>query len=376
MNTQPTPKPRAGSAPETRPPEGEKILIIGGYGQVGRVIAERLAPLFPGRVAVAGRSFAKATAAATGIGHGAEGRAVDIYSATDGDALNGVALVIVCLDQTDTRFVKRCLSRGIGYLDITAEYAFLSQVEDFDALAKENNATALLSVGVAPGLTNLLAARACARMDRVDRLDILLELGLGDHHGQAAIAWMLDNLDAEYQVRENGRMKSVRSFSDSFELGLPGAKTTRAAYRFNFSDQHVLARTSDVPSVSTWIRFDNRLSTWAFARSSQIGLGRLLRRRRWRKLALWLFMNVHIGSDLCGVSVRATGRSLDGANEVTIGLTGRKEALMTAIIAAEMARQMLTTGLAPGVHHSHQVIPLEPVIAALQRELPDLTVSI
>ena len=376
MNSLTTPKSRPATVSERRPPVDGKIFIIGGYGQVGRAIAERLAPMFPGRVTVAGRSVTKATIVATRIGHGADGRAVDIFATGNADSLKDVALVIVCLDQTDTRFVERCLSRGIGYLDISAEYAFLSQVEQLDAVAKENKATALLSVGVAPGLTNLLAARACARMDHVDQLDILLELGLGDRHGQAAIEWMLDNLDAVYEVCENRRMKSVRSFAERLNLGFPGAKTTRAAYRFNFSDQHVIARTLDVPSVSTWLRFENRLSTWAFARSSQIGLGRLLRRRWWRRLAVWLFMNVHIGSDLWGVAVRATGRTKEGGTELMLGVTGRKEALMTAIIAAEMARQMLTTELAPGVHHSHQVIPFEPVITALQQELPGMSVSI
>ncbi len=33
------------------------ILIVGGYGMVGRAIAEWLAPLFPGRVAVGARNY-------------------------------------------------------------------------------------------------------------------------------------------------------------------------------------------------------------------------------------------------------------------------------------------------------------------------------
>jgi short subunit dehydrogenase-like uncharacterized protein len=376
MNTHSTFEPQAGSAADNRPPVGGKILIIGGYGQVGRAVADRLAPLFPGRVAVAGRSAAKAKTAAAGIGHGAEGREVDIFAADSAAALDGVALVLVCLDQTDTAFVEQCLARGVLYLDISAEYAFLSKVERLDGVARKTGATALLSVGVAPGLTNLLAARAAARMERVDRIDILLEFGLGDHHGQAAVEWMFDNLDAEYEVRENGRKKSVRSFGDSQEFRLPGAKTARATYRFNFPDQHVIGRTLDVPSVSTWIRFDDRLSTWAFAKSSQIGLGRLLRRRWWRRLAVWLFMNVHMGSDVCGVEVRATGRTKDGNETLTLGIVGRKEALMTAIVAAETARQALTGELAPGVFHSEQAVALEPVIAALRRELPDMVVAI
>jgi hypothetical protein len=365
-------------SPETEavPRPGGKILIIGGYGQVGMSIAERLAPLFPGRVTVAGRTLDKAAAAAAEIGHGAEGSAVDIFGAEAADALDGIALALVCLDQTDTRFVEQCLSRGIHYVDISADYDFLSQVENLDDLAKRNGATAMLSVGVAPGLTNMLAARAQEKMKSVDRIDILLELGLGDHHGQAAIEWMFDNLDAAYEVKESGRAKSVHSFGESIKLRLPGQRAARPAYRFNFSDQHVIGRTLDVANVSTWVRFEDRVSTWLFAKSSRAGVGRLLRRPWCRKFAVWLFMNVHMGSDICGVAARATGRNTDGTETLTLGLIRRKEALMTAIVAAETARQLLSGRPAPGVFHSEQAIMLDPVVSALRTELPDLVVAL
>lgn len=360
----------------TELPESGKILIVGGYGQVGRSIAERLAPIFPGRIMIAGRNRSKAKTAAAEIGHGAQGRAVDIFAADAGDALSDVALALVCLDQTGAHFVEQCLSRGIHYVDISADHAFLSRVEALDELARTNGATAMLSVGTAPGLTNLLAARAREKMDHLDRVDILLEFGLGDHHGQAAVEWMFDNLDVTYDVRENGSIRRARSFGESIALLLPGQNRRRAAYRFNFSDQHVIGRTLGIPSVSTWVRFEDRFSTWLFAASSRAGLGRLLRRKYWRKLGVWLFMNVHMGSDICGVAVQARGRNGNGSEELTIGVVGRREALMTAIIAAETARQVLTANPGPGVFHSEEAIALEPVIAALRNEYPDLVVAI
>ena len=193
-------------------PNGGRILIVGGYGQVGRSIAERLARIFPNRVMVAGRNVYKAKATAAELGYGTEGRAVDIFAADAAAALSDVSLAIVCLDQSDTGFVEQCLSHGTHYIDISADYAFLSEVEKLDDLAKRNGAAAVLSVGVAPGLTNMLAARARERMERTDRIDIVLEFGLGDHHGPAAVEWMFDNLDATYEVKENGQLKPVRSF--------------------------------------------------------------------------------------------------------------------------------------------------------------------
>ncbi|KZL11592.1 Saccharopine dehydrogenase [Pseudovibrio axinellae] len=358
------------------PEKRGKILIVGGYGQVGYMIAERLAPEFPGRIVLAGRNLDKAKIAAGTVGHNAEGRAVDIIAMDVGDVLDDIELVLVCLDQTKIGFVEQCLSRGIHYVDISAEHDFQSQVEALDDLAKRNDARALLSVGTAPGLTNLLSARARDQMVRLDRIDILLHFGLGDVHGQAAVEWMFNNIDTTYNVQDNGRARQVRSFGDSIALGLPDGKQERSAYRFNFSDQHVIGRTLDVPSVSTWVQFDDRLTTWLFAVSSRVGLGRLLLRPFWRKLAVWLFMNVHIGSDICGVAVRARGQAKEGAEEITLGVIGRNEAKMTAIIAAEMTRQILTMNHKAGVFHSEQIIEVDPVIAELNSEFADLIVSI
>lgn len=48
----------------------------------------------------------------------------------------------------------------------------------------------MLSIGLAPGLTNLLAAHAHRLLDEVTELDIFIMLGLGDRHGKAAMEWI------------------------------------------------------------------------------------------------------------------------------------------------------------------------------------------
>lgn len=71
----------------------------------------------------------------------------------------------------------------------------------------------------------------------------------------------------------------VRSVGASIAYVMPGQRRTRRAYRFNFFDQHVLGRMLQIPSVSTWKSFENRVTTWLFAFLSRAGLGRQLRRK-------------------------------------------------------------------------------------------------
>lgn len=126
--------------------------------------------------------------------------------------------------------VARRLARGVHYVDVSARYAFLQRVERLDALARERGATARLSVGVAPGLTNLLGAYAAGLLVRVERIDLSLELGLGDRHGRAAMTWMLDEMGVAFDLTTK-EGHAARSFGERIDIALPGGPARAASRR-------------------------------------------------------------------------------------------------------------------------------------------------
>ncbi len=357
------------------PEKQDKILIVGGYGQVGLTIAKILAPLFPDALIVSGRNAAKARQAAITLGNGAQGIEFDVFSPVPEGLLHGVALVLVCLDQADTNFVSHCLSLAINYVDISAKLDFLTSVETLDMLAKQQGASAVMSVGLTPGFTNMLARHAVKVAGPPERLDILVEFGVGDRHGRAAINWMFDNLDRRFEHRENGQMQPAQSFVGTRKLQLPDGKKPRSAYRFSFPDQVMVARTLDIASVSTWFRLNNTVATWLVAGLSRWGLARLLRRRAgFRRALMWSFLHAPRGVDRCGISVTLTPPT--GGPPRLFGIIGRREAEMTAIITAETVRQIMGKDMVAGVRHSDLVIDFQQVIAALKQAQPDLIVSL
>ena len=89
------------------------------------------------------------------------------------------------------------------YVDISSDFKFICQVELLDGLAKLNNAAVVLSVVLALGLTNFLVSQAKKLMENLRQIDVLLEFGLCDHHGKAALEWMYNNLDAAYKTMVN-----------------------------------------------------------------------------------------------------------------------------------------------------------------------------
>lgn len=339
------------------PGEQGKILVAGGYGQVGRVIAHALSSQFPGQVIVAGRSRTKAEALAIELGHGTQASQIDVWaSGMLNEILDDVCLVIMCLDQREIPFVRTCLALGINYIDLSARHDFQKKVESLDTIAKEHGATALLSVGLAPGLSNLLATHAKWQFDDLTHLDIFIMLGLGDVHGHAAIAWLVDNLDAEFFVHDGGVPLKVKSFHESRECHFPGIPEERIAFRFNFSDQHVIPQTLRIPSVSTWLCFDSSFVTRRISMLAKRGLGRLVRLKIFRALTINLLSKLRMGSDICTVMVQAHGQINGEQTLREYNVTGHGEAKLTGFVAAEAAKLMMRGGQPKGVFHIEQLV--------------------
>jgi saccharopine dehydrogenase (NAD+, L-lysine forming) len=339
------------------------IVIVGGYGHVGREIARVLAPAFPGRVVVAGRDAERGEVLAVTLGSGV--RALRADASVDIDViLAGARLVIMCLDLGDATFVARCLAAGVDYIDITADDRTLAAIEALDPVACAGGATAVISVGLAPGLTNLLVAHAAEKLAAPTRADIFVLLGLGDKHGDAAIAWTLDNLDAAFTLLEDGRTRAVRSFGERARVRLPGESRERSAYRFAFPDQRVVTRTLALSGASTYLCFDSRAMTWLLRLFVASGLARVLRVPAIRRVVSRLLRSGSVGSDGWTILARVYGH--DGVSE-RCALRGRREAEITGLVAAEIGRRLLGHEGAPGVRHIEQFVRLAELLPALQR---------
>ncbi|MEF3302925.1 saccharopine dehydrogenase family protein [Paenibacillus sp. GYB003] len=343
----------------------DHILVIGGYGRVGRTICSELAPLYPGKVVAAGRNLERAER----FGRETEGRVrplrIDMEQELDPEALAGVKLAIVCMDQRHPSFVQACLRQGVHYLDISADYRFLSQVESLHDLAASCGATAVLSVGLAPGLTNLLASQAKRMLDVTDAIHISVMLGLGDSHGRAAIEWTVEHLRSGFIVQEGGKQIQIAGFRDGRRTDFGGRLGKRTAYRFNFADQHSLPRTLQVPVVATRLCFDSSAVTGALAAAMRMGAHRLLNAGRIRDAVIDGFSSVRIGEPRFALKVDAIGtvRNKDALAECF--LHGTHEADVTAKVAAAAADMLYGSDLPRGVFHIDQLYAYEDFDRAL-----------
>lgn len=324
----------------------DKILIVGGYGKVGSIISKHLSELYPNKVIIAGRDKKKAMQFAETLSHKVIPYAIDINHLKEDSILNEVQLVIVCIDQVNTQFVKWCITKEIKYIDITANQNFLSQVELLDKDFKNKNTTAVLSIGLAPGITNLLAQNIINKQPEITAVNIYILLGIGEKHGEAAYRWTFNNLHASYKISD----KSIKSFTLPKSCDLFGK---RKFYTFNFSDQHTLLKTTNSKNVITRMAFDSRLLTNSLGFMRKIGVSRIFKNKVIQDKLIKLFLKFNIGNDSFGVKVITENNNKEIYSST---VTGNGEGKITAYVTIEIVKHLLNNKVNSGVFHIHQLI--------------------
>jgi saccharopine dehydrogenase (NAD+, L-lysine forming) len=345
------------------------ILIVGGYGVVGRRIAAELAADYPDRVTIAGRDGAKAVEVAAAIGCGARGLQIDTSAASSiAAALEGVATVISCIDLANRALLWAAIERGLRYTDITPRLTELGRgaaYEKVDAAARSSGARVLLGTGIAPGIANMMACALADSLGCADEIETALLLPAGDSGGPVLFGYFLQELAMSYEIQVQGLECSARAFSAPRLVEFRPPAGPRLAYLFPFSDQVLYPRTLGAKTAVTRLAVDPAWLGRFLAMMVSIGASRLVA-IEWIRNAM---MNARRGQNrpsakAAWFELRVDVRCGDRLRHATI--VGQAQADATALAAAETARLLIEGNVSePGAWMPEQVIDPGPFFSRL-----------
>ena len=338
------------------------ILITGGYGTVGRRVAADLAPDYPDRVIVAGRSAEKAARLAAELGHGVRGSRVDVGDPGSVEAtLDGVGVVVSCIDQPDPHLLRAAIGRGLAYTDIAPHLMTRRPTEAMRAEAAQTGARIVLGAGLAPGISSLLARLGADRVGAVEKVEVGVLLSVGDTYGLASRAYLLEELSLPYAVRIEGSELPTRPFAASARVNFPPPLGGRRSYLFPFSDQVFFPETLGARTALSRLALE---PPWLGALLSvllRLRVMAILGRRagaqeRVQHLNAWLRRRYE-GRDRYGIVVEVEG----ARGRVRASLVGRGQATGTAIGAVAVVRALAEGEVnRPGIWLAEEVVPPEP----------------
>jgi short subunit dehydrogenase-like uncharacterized protein len=197
-----------------------RILIYGGTGYTGRLIAEHARNLRHPPV-IAGRTAYRVHALAAELGVQGRVVAVDEPEILD-DALGDVSVLINAASpftQTTRPLIESCLRTQTHYLDITGELPAFRDAFCYDAAARKRGIMIMPGAGLGIVASDCLAMYVAARVPNAKYLRIALLRPESFSRGTFRSALGLSN--SRVTIRRNGRLTSVPvgRLQRSFDFG-------------------------------------------------------------------------------------------------------------------------------------------------------------
>jgi saccharopine dehydrogenase (NAD+, L-lysine-forming) len=153
----------------------EKIVVLGGYGEMGTVIVTDLAETFRGQVLVVGRNAKKAKAFAKSLHRknvtGAMGDSGD--KAGMRSLLKGAKVLINATNYySNMEVMGLALDANVNYIDLGGMYHMTKRQLRLNGRFKKKKLVAVLGCGSTPGITNILTHYGERQFDRLRSVDI------------------------------------------------------------------------------------------------------------------------------------------------------------------------------------------------------------
>ncbi|MBI3175890.1 MAG: saccharopine dehydrogenase NADP-binding domain-containing protein [Chloroflexi bacterium] len=242
-----------------------KILILGGYGYTGKLLAKYLLAETDAEIVITGRSLDKAQAFVTQLGNPrASARQVDAtIAATLQPALQGVDLCLVAAPTTShaETVLYACLAAGADYLDVQLSASKLKALQAAEVQIRQAGRCFVTEAGFHPGLPSAMVRYAAKKLDRIESAVTAgyLNMGHGLPYTEAVDELMEGFIHYEAQVFKNGAWTKPSEWSmTQFDFGSEIGK--RSCYSMFFEELRklpemypTLKETGFYISGSNWI---------------------------------------------------------------------------------------------------------------------------
>lgn len=346
-----------------------KILIMGGYGNVGRNIVQILSKKCDAPLVVAGRSRQKANQFLRDNSILAEVLTLDLNKIESNKVdLSEFKLLINCIEsEKNKNLVQLCGESGVHYTELATSFEAYKRLSQYDDLFKKNNACLVPGIGLSPGLSGIFVEHASQNIGKISSVENFTLLGLGEKHGLDAIRWMLSVCAKKYTVTINGIRLLIRPFSNGRRIVLQDEGRKRKFFAFNMADQHIIQENYQTETSVTRLAFDSRITTLFFSFLARIGLTKTISRTNPIR-AKKILDKFSFGSDTYAIQTCCEGEQ----GEVIYLARGSNEGFGTAVIASCLAEKLLKNSTLIGTARAEKLISFE----ALKNYLREFNIEV
>lgn len=237
-----------------------KIVILGGAAHMARPAAQYLAAKEEiSHLVLADLNLDRVEKFAEELGPKATAKQLDITNTEDLiKTINDANLVMNFIGpyyQFGTKTIETVIEEGIHYIDICDDYDTIMEALTLTERAEEKNVTALIGMGVSPGITNVLARLGSDALDEIEEINTYWVIGDAEPGGFGALIHFFHCIEGKVPTYHNGAYEQIKPFQENtsrtIDFGDPVGKVT--LYHIGHPEPVTLPKF--IPNVQTVTNF-------------------------------------------------------------------------------------------------------------------------
>lgn len=329
---------------------GKRILVLGGYGTLGRHVSRAVAAI-PGAECVIGARRAREARNA----HAENGTVltVDVNEPSSlRRTLEGAYAVVNAIAPAHPRdyaVAETCVDMGIHYVDLAEARAHVDGISRLNRRAQQKNCLVVSGATSIPAVAAALVDMLAPEFDRISDIHTCVSAGNKNPRSPAAMRAVLGYAGHSLRLKENGRWRYAYGWSESQKVIFPKPVDKRRVYLSETPDLDLFPARYGAQTVTS--RTGLELSLF----NRGLALLGLLRRWGWMKnLPAWapaLNAASHLfrsfGGVAGGMRVRVRGRRHGEEIEHTVFLIARDASgpAIACAPASALVRQWIERGV-------------------------------
>lgn len=234
------------------------IVIFGGYGVFGSLVAKELAGI---PLRIAGRDARRAEVVA------------DVSDpASCARALEGASVAVSCagpFSDLTLALPEACLAAGVHYVDIADDRGWFSRLRGMSERFRSRGLTAACGCSTLPGISGALALVAAERLKEIQKARVTLFIGNRNPKGTAAVESAAQQLGRRFEAPQ-GTLVGLRGRE---VVDLPPPFGPRGVYDFDSPEMDLFPELIGAREVRVKVGFESRMATASLAGMSWLGPG-------------------------------------------------------------------------------------------------------
>lgn len=196
------------------------IVVLGGYGNFGSKIVERLSKESDFNIIVAGRSLEQANKFIETLNRkNVTAQLIDINQTDLSSALKNTCAQIVIhtcgpFQAQHYQVATACMEAGVHYIDLADGRDFVNQFSVLDNIAKQHNVMAITGASSVPGLSSAVINHFLPSFKSLTHVDYGIAPGNRAQRGQATVAAILSYTGKTFLRLENKINTPVYGWQD------------------------------------------------------------------------------------------------------------------------------------------------------------------